>query len=207
VLFNSLHIGAAVKQMAADGFPVSDELLARLSSSQDEHINFKVREAGRVEVAEGPPGVGGPSPSTRSASEPVDVARASRRVGPQVVKPAPRGRRPTAVHCPGPGRGRCRGGDHGLAAAVRGQVGSECHRSPAALVPGRCGPRSPSLAPNVEGCLVQGASSSCRWPSARTVTADHRPEPAAIAWVYGPSSLVGVAECAQDACKVAAIFG
>ncbi|WP_326607272.1 Tn3 family transposase [Streptomyces sp. NBC_01799] len=29
VLFNSLYIDAAVKQLAADGFPVTDELLAR----------------------------------------------------------------------------------------------------------------------------------------------------------------------------------
>lgn len=31
VLFNSLYVDAAVKQVAADGFPVTDELLARLS--------------------------------------------------------------------------------------------------------------------------------------------------------------------------------
>jgi hypothetical protein len=40
VLFNSLYIDAAVKQLAADGFPVTDELLARLSSLQFDHINF-----------------------------------------------------------------------------------------------------------------------------------------------------------------------
>jgi hypothetical protein len=53
--------------MAADGFPVADELLARLSSLQDDHITLKVREAGRVEVAEGQPGVG--VPFTFSAGE------------------------------------------------------------------------------------------------------------------------------------------
>ncbi|MCX5165616.1 hypothetical protein OOK39_42180 [Streptomyces sp. NBC_00264] len=31
MLFNSLYVDAAVKQVAADGFPVTDELLARLS--------------------------------------------------------------------------------------------------------------------------------------------------------------------------------
>ncbi|MGA4986288.1 Tn3 family transposase [Streptomyces cellulosae] len=40
VLFNSLYIDAAVKQLAADGFPVTDELLARLSPLQYDHINF-----------------------------------------------------------------------------------------------------------------------------------------------------------------------
>jgi TnpA family transposase len=34
VLFNSLYIDAAVKQLAADGFPVTDELLPRLSPLQ-----------------------------------------------------------------------------------------------------------------------------------------------------------------------------
>jgi TnpA family transposase len=40
VLFNSLYIDAAVKQLAADGFPVTDELLTRLSPLQYDHINF-----------------------------------------------------------------------------------------------------------------------------------------------------------------------
>ncbi|MEU9463683.1 hypothetical protein [Streptomyces sp. NPDC048312] len=31
MLFNSLYVDAAVEQVAADGFPVTDELLARLS--------------------------------------------------------------------------------------------------------------------------------------------------------------------------------
>ncbi|MEV6749031.1 hypothetical protein AB0N21_32430 [Streptomyces sp. NPDC051080] len=31
MLFNSLYVDAAVEQAAADGFPVTDELLARLS--------------------------------------------------------------------------------------------------------------------------------------------------------------------------------
>lgn len=45
VLFNSLYIDAAVKQLAADGFPVTDELLARLSPLQYDHINFLGRYA------------------------------------------------------------------------------------------------------------------------------------------------------------------
>ncbi|MDX3637411.1 transposase [Streptomyces europaeiscabiei] len=40
VLFNSLYIDAAVKQLAADGFPVTDDLLARLSPLQYDHIDF-----------------------------------------------------------------------------------------------------------------------------------------------------------------------
>ncbi|MFC4507317.1 Tn3 family transposase [Streptomyces vulcanius] len=36
---------AAVKQLAADGFPVTDELLARLSPVQYDHINFLGRHA------------------------------------------------------------------------------------------------------------------------------------------------------------------
>lgn len=45
VLFNSLYIDVAVKQLAADGFPVTDELLARLSPLQYDHINFLGRYA------------------------------------------------------------------------------------------------------------------------------------------------------------------
>ncbi|QKV90464.1 Tn3 family transposase [Streptomyces sp. NA02950] len=45
VLFNSLYIDAAVKQLAAGGFPVTDELLARLSPLQYDHINFLGRYA------------------------------------------------------------------------------------------------------------------------------------------------------------------
>lgn len=40
VLFNSVYIDAAVKHLAADGFPVTDELVARLSLLQFDHINF-----------------------------------------------------------------------------------------------------------------------------------------------------------------------
>ena len=40
VLFNTLCIDAAVKQLAADGFPVTDDLVARLSPIQFDHINF-----------------------------------------------------------------------------------------------------------------------------------------------------------------------
>jgi hypothetical protein len=43
VLFNSLYI--AVEQLAADGFSVTDELLARLSPLQCDHINFLGRYA------------------------------------------------------------------------------------------------------------------------------------------------------------------
>lgn len=53
VLFNSLHIDAAVKQLAADGFPVTDELLARLSPLQYDHINFLGRYAFTRPVAPG----------------------------------------------------------------------------------------------------------------------------------------------------------
>ncbi|MDW6064617.1 Tn3 family transposase [Streptomyces sp. FXJ1.4098] len=45
VLSNSLYIDAAVKQLAADGFPVTGELLARLSPLQYDHINFLGRYA------------------------------------------------------------------------------------------------------------------------------------------------------------------
>ncbi len=45
VLCNSLYIDAAVKQLAADGFPVTDELLARLWLLQYEHINLLGRYA------------------------------------------------------------------------------------------------------------------------------------------------------------------
>ncbi|MGW4518650.1 Tn3 family transposase [Streptomyces sp. NPDC004393] len=45
MLFNSHDIDAAVKQLAADGFPVTDELLARLSPLQYDHINFLGRYA------------------------------------------------------------------------------------------------------------------------------------------------------------------
>lgn len=100
--------------MAADGFPVTDELLARLSSLQDDHITLKVREAGRVEVAEGQPGVGGPSPSTRSVD-----AGANCRVGPQVVMPVTRLEKTHRGPFPGQSRGRCRSGDHGLSGSRR----------------------------------------------------------------------------------------
>ncbi|GGT93142.1 hypothetical protein GCM10010272_42500 [Streptomyces lateritius] len=45
VLFHSLYLDAAVKQLAADGFPVTDELLARLSPLQYDHIDFLGRYA------------------------------------------------------------------------------------------------------------------------------------------------------------------
>ena len=45
VLFNTLCIDTAVKRLAADGFPVTDELLARLSPIQFDHINFLGRYA------------------------------------------------------------------------------------------------------------------------------------------------------------------
>ncbi|MFI6519867.1 Tn3 family transposase [Spirillospora sp. NPDC050679] len=45
VLLNSLYIDAAVKQLAADGLSVTDELLARLSPLQYDHINFFGRYA------------------------------------------------------------------------------------------------------------------------------------------------------------------
>ncbi|MEU3991737.1 Tn3 family transposase [Streptomyces platensis] len=40
VLWNSLYLDQAAKQLAADGFPVTDDLLARLSPLQFDHINF-----------------------------------------------------------------------------------------------------------------------------------------------------------------------
>jgi len=45
VVFNSLCIDAAVEQVAADGFPVTDDLLARLSPLQYDHINVFGRYA------------------------------------------------------------------------------------------------------------------------------------------------------------------
>jgi len=45
VLFNTLYIDAAVKQLAADDFPVTDDLVARLSPLQYDHINFLGRYA------------------------------------------------------------------------------------------------------------------------------------------------------------------
>ncbi|GAB2934806.1 Tn3 family transposase [Streptomyces heilongjiangensis] len=56
VLFNSLYIDAAVKQLAADGFRVTDDLLARLSPLQYDHINFLgVRSAARASRPLKPP--------------------------------------------------------------------------------------------------------------------------------------------------------
>ncbi|MCC5581731.1 Tn3 family transposase [Microtetraspora sp. AC03309] len=54
VLFNSRYVGAAVKRFAADGFPVTDELLARLSPLQYDHINFLGRYAFTRPPAPGP---------------------------------------------------------------------------------------------------------------------------------------------------------
>ncbi|MFF8958679.1 Tn3 family transposase [Streptomyces sp. NPDC014894] len=45
VLWNSLYLDRATKQLAADGFPVTDDLLARLSPLQFDHINFLGRYA------------------------------------------------------------------------------------------------------------------------------------------------------------------
>lgn len=45
VLWNSLYLDRAAKQLADDGFPVTDDLLARLSPLQFEHINFLGRYA------------------------------------------------------------------------------------------------------------------------------------------------------------------
>ncbi len=45
VLFNTVNINAAVKHLAASGFPVTDDLVARLSSLQYDHINFLGRYA------------------------------------------------------------------------------------------------------------------------------------------------------------------
>jgi TnpA family transposase len=45
VLWNSLYIDAAVKQLAADGFPITSEMTARLSPLQFDHINFLGRYA------------------------------------------------------------------------------------------------------------------------------------------------------------------
>lgn len=45
VLWNSLYIDAVVKKLAADGFPVTEDMLARLSPLQFEHINFLGRYA------------------------------------------------------------------------------------------------------------------------------------------------------------------
>ncbi|CAL9674310.1 hypothetical protein SUDANB105_07759 [Streptomyces sp. enrichment culture] len=54
VLWNSLYLDGAAKQLAADGFPVTDDLPARLSPLQFDHINFlgrytffRPQEAGR----------------------------------------------------------------------------------------------------------------------------------------------------------------
>lgn len=40
VLWSSLFLDRAAKQLAAGGFPVTDDLLARLSPLQFDHINF-----------------------------------------------------------------------------------------------------------------------------------------------------------------------
>jgi hypothetical protein len=45
VLWNSLYIDAAVKQLAADGFPITPEMTAWLSPLQFDHINFLGRYA------------------------------------------------------------------------------------------------------------------------------------------------------------------
>nr|WP_179419790.1 Tn3 family transposase [Streptomyces sp. TLI_235] len=45
LLWNSVYLDAAAKQLAADGFPVTNDLLARLSPLQFDHINFLGRYA------------------------------------------------------------------------------------------------------------------------------------------------------------------
>ncbi|MYW43739.1 Tn3 family transposase [Streptomyces sp. SID161] len=45
VLWNSLSLDRAAEQLAADGFPVTDDILARLSPLQFDHINFLGRYA------------------------------------------------------------------------------------------------------------------------------------------------------------------
>lgn len=62
VLFESLCIDAAVKQLAADGFPVTAELLARLSPLQYDHIKLP-----RPYAFTSPPGTRS-APSTRSSA-------------------------------------------------------------------------------------------------------------------------------------------
>ncbi|MFF5435468.1 Tn3 family transposase [Streptomyces griseofuscus] len=46
-MWNSLYLDQAAKQLAADGCPVTDELLARLSPLQFDHINLLGRPCGR----------------------------------------------------------------------------------------------------------------------------------------------------------------
>nr|WP_170223175.1 Tn3 family transposase [Nonomuraea turkmeniaca] len=54
IWWNSLYLDAAVKQLRADGFPVTDEMCARLSPIQYDHINFLGRYAfSRADVAGG----------------------------------------------------------------------------------------------------------------------------------------------------------
>ncbi|WP_395298386.1 Tn3 family transposase [Kitasatospora hibisci] len=62
VFWNSLYLDRAAKQLAADGFPVTDDLLARLSPFQFDHINFlgsyaffRPQEAGRRPLREPSP--------------------------------------------------------------------------------------------------------------------------------------------------------
>ncbi|GAA3904402.1 hypothetical protein GCM10022244_13240 [Streptomyces gulbargensis] len=59
VLWNSIYLDRAAKQLPADGFPVTDGLLARLSPLQFDHINFlgryaffRPQEAGRRPLRE-----------------------------------------------------------------------------------------------------------------------------------------------------------
>lgn len=61
VLFNSLYIDAAVKQLAADGFPVTDDLLARLSPLQYDHIDFLGRYVFTRPCGAGPAGTARPA--------------------------------------------------------------------------------------------------------------------------------------------------
>ncbi|WP_271217558.1 Tn3 family transposase [Streptosporangium carneum] len=58
IWWNSLYLDAAVKHLREQGFPVTDEMCARLSPIQYDHINFLGRYAfSRADVA----GVCGPS--------------------------------------------------------------------------------------------------------------------------------------------------
>ncbi|PWI04533.1 hypothetical protein DIZ27_44785 [Streptomyces sp. NWU339] len=67
VPFNSPSIDAAVKQLTADGFPVTDELLARPSPLQYDHINLYGEV--RPDVAERLPLGSGEGAAERSEPE------------------------------------------------------------------------------------------------------------------------------------------
>ncbi len=60
MLWNSLYLDRAAKQVLGDGFPVTEDLLARLSPLQFDHINF----LGRVF----PPAAGRPQAATPTST-------------------------------------------------------------------------------------------------------------------------------------------